>query len=55
METKLRREIKKSSDDATQTLQIQAWREDADRARMAQKTAEGKVLALEVFICHVNS
>lgn len=46
-EAKLRKEQKRTSEDATQTSQIQAWREDADRARQSQRETEGKNLALE--------
>lgn len=47
VEAKLRREQKRLAEDATQTSQIQAWREDADRARQAQREAEGRILALD--------
>eukprot|EP00250_Pteridium_aquilinum_P014807 c22212_g1_i1 orf=164-2236(+) len=46
-EAKLRKEQKRMLEDATQTSQIQAWREDADRARQAQRETEGRNLALE--------
>lgn len=47
VEAKLRREQKRLAEDASQTSQIQAWREDADRARQAQREAEGRILALD--------
>lgn len=47
MEARLRREQKRVPEEAAQSLQLQAWREDADRARQAQLGAEAKLMAME--------
>ncbi|KAH7446337.1 hypothetical protein KP509_01G051800 [Ceratopteris richardii] len=46
-EAKLRKEQKRSLEDSIQTSQIQVWREDAERARQAQREMEGRNMALE--------
>ncbi|XP_074280920.1 golgin candidate 1 isoform X2 [Silene latifolia] len=47
MEGRLRREQKKSPEDGTQLIQVQAWQQEVERARMGQTNAESKVSSLE--------
>ncbi|KAI5059900.1 hypothetical protein GOP47_0024320 [Adiantum capillus-veneris] len=46
-EAKLHKEQKRFLEDSSQTSQIQAWREDADRARQSVRELEGRNLAME--------
>ncbi|PIA42759.1 hypothetical protein AQUCO_02000304v1 [Aquilegia coerulea] len=47
MEARARRGQKKSTDEANQVLQMQAWQEEVDRARQGQRDAESKLSSLE--------
>lgn len=47
MESRLRREQKKSPEEANQVIQIQAWQEEVERARQGQREAENKLSSLE--------
>ncbi|KAL4194175.1 hypothetical protein AMTRI_Chr05g67340 [Amborella trichopoda] len=47
VESRVKREQKKSPEEANQTIQMQAWREEAERARQGQRDAESKLFALE--------
>lgn len=47
MEGRLRREQKKSPEDANQLIQIQAWQQEVERARQGQRDAEIKLSSLE--------
>ncbi|XP_019107011.1 golgin candidate 1 isoform X2 [Beta vulgaris subsp. vulgaris] len=47
MEGRLRREQKKSPEDANQLIQVQAWQEEVERARQGQRDAEIKLSSLE--------
>ncbi|KAF5194454.1 Golgin candidate [Thalictrum thalictroides] len=47
MEARARRGQKKSTDEANQALQMQAWQEEVDRARQGQRDAESKLSSLE--------
>ncbi|XP_042412252.1 golgin-84-like isoform X2 [Zingiber officinale] len=47
LEARNRREQKKSSEEANQILQMQAWQEEVDRARRGQRDAENKISYLE--------
>ncbi|XP_045792349.1 golgin candidate 1 isoform X2 [Trifolium pratense] len=47
MEVRLRREQKKSPEEANQVIQIQAWQEEVERARQGQREAENKLSSLE--------
>ncbi|GAU22810.1 hypothetical protein TSUD_142500, partial [Trifolium subterraneum] len=47
MEARLRREQKKSPEEANQVIQIQAWQEEVERARQGQREAENKLSSLE--------
>nr|CAD1824149.1 unnamed protein product [Ananas comosus var. bracteatus] len=48
MEARNRRFQKKPSEEANQILQMQAWQEEAERARHGQREAENKLSSLEV-------
>ncbi|KAK7314418.1 hypothetical protein VNO77_32941 [Canavalia gladiata] len=47
MEARVRREQKKSPDEANQAIQMQAWQEELERARQGQREAENKLSSLE--------
>ncbi|KAI8021425.1 Golgin candidate 1 [Camellia lanceoleosa] len=47
MEARARRGQKKSPEDANQMIQMQAWQEEAERARQGQRDAESKLSSLE--------
>uniref|UniRef100_A0A7N1A805 Golgin candidate 1 n=1 Tax=Kalanchoe fedtschenkoi TaxID=63787 RepID=A0A7N1A805_KALFE len=47
MEDRARRNQKKVPEEANQTIQIQAWQEEVERARQAQRDAERKLSSLE--------
>ncbi|CAN4096319.1 unnamed protein product [Withania somnifera] len=47
MEARTRRGQKKSSEEANQVLQMQAWKEEVERARRCQREAESKLASLE--------
>ncbi|CAI8594701.1 unnamed protein product [Vicia faba] len=47
MEARLRREQKKSPEEANQVVQIQAWQEEVERARQGQREAENKLSSFE--------
>ncbi|XP_054793097.1 golgin candidate 1-like, partial [Prosopis cineraria] len=47
METRARREQKKSPEETNQVIQIQAWQEEVERARQGQRDAENKLSSLE--------
>ncbi|XP_020264876.1 golgin-84 isoform X1 [Asparagus officinalis] len=47
MEARNRRGQKKSSEEASQILQMQAWQEEVERARQGQRDAETKLSSLE--------
>lgn len=47
MDARNRRGQKKSSEEATQILQVQAWQEEVERARLGQRDAENKISSLE--------
>ncbi|XP_004513034.1 golgin candidate 1 [Cicer arietinum] len=47
MEARLRREQKKSPEEANQIIQVQAWQEEVERARQGQREAENKLSSLE--------
>lgn len=50
MEARLRREQKKSPEDANQLIQIQAWQQEVERARHGQRDAESKLSSLEAEV-----
>lgn len=50
MEGRLRREQKKSPEDANQLIQIQAWQQEVERARRGQRDAESKLSSLEAEV-----
>ncbi|KAK7363997.1 hypothetical protein VNO80_12309 [Phaseolus coccineus] len=47
MEARVRREQKKSPEEANQVIQMQAWQEELERARQGQREAENKLSSLE--------
>ncbi|XP_026447666.1 golgin candidate 1-like [Papaver somniferum] len=47
MEARVRRGQKRSPDEASQALQMQAWQEEVERARQGQRDAESKLSSLE--------
>lgn len=47
MEARNRRAQKKPSEEASQILQMQAWKEEVERARQGQRDAENKLSSLE--------
>ncbi|WOK99301.1 golgin-84 [Canna indica] len=47
LEARNRRGQKKSSEEANQTLQMQAWQEEVERARQGQREAENKLSYIE--------
>ncbi|KAK4343423.1 hypothetical protein RND71_036517 [Anisodus tanguticus] len=47
MEARTRRGQKKSSEEANQVLQVQAWQEEVERAHQGQREAESKLASLE--------
>ncbi|XP_061366224.1 golgin candidate 1 isoform X1 [Gastrolobium bilobum] len=47
MEARVRREQKKSPEEANQVFQMQAWQEEVERARQGQREAENKLSSLE--------
>ncbi|KAG8636204.1 golgin candidate 1 isoform X3 [Manihot esculenta] len=47
MEARARRGQKKSSEEANQVIQMQAWQEEVERARQGQRDAEGKLSSME--------
>eukprot|EP00271_Cylindrocystis_brebissonii_P001340 TRINITY_DN11619_c0_g1_i1.p1 TRINITY_DN11619_c0_g1~~TRINITY_DN11619_c0_g1_i1.p1 ORF type:complete len:803 (+),score=219.44 TRINITY_DN11619_c0_g1_i1:127-2535(+) len=47
MEAKMRREPKRGGEDSSMTAQVQAWRDEVERARHMQHEAEGKQAAME--------
>ncbi|KAL2321322.1 hypothetical protein Fmac_030291 [Flemingia macrophylla] len=47
MEARVRREQKKSPEEANQVKQMQAWQEELERARQGQREAENKLSSLE--------
>lgn len=47
MEVRNRRGQKKSPEEANQTIQIQAWQDEVERARQGQRDAESKLSSLE--------
>lgn len=47
MEARARRGQKKSTEEANQIIQIQAWQEEVERARQGQRDAESKLSLLE--------
>ncbi|GMH03333.1 hypothetical protein Nepgr_005172 [Nepenthes gracilis] len=50
MEAQIHRGQKKSPEDANQQIQIQAWKEEVERACQGQRDAEAKVLSLEAEV-----
>lgn len=50
MEARARRGQKKSPEDANQMIQMQAWQEEAERARQGQRDAESKLSSLEAEV-----
>ncbi|KAK4344283.1 hypothetical protein RND71_037377 [Anisodus tanguticus] len=50
MEARTRRGQKKSSEEANQVLQMQAWQEEVERARQGQREAESKLASLEASL-----
>ncbi|KAJ6830981.1 golgin-84 isoform X1 [Iris pallida] len=50
MEARNRRGQKKTNDEASQILQMQAWQEEVERARQGQRDAENKLSSLEAII-----
>ncbi|XP_014511839.1 golgin-84 isoform X2 [Vigna radiata var. radiata] len=47
MEVRVRRELKKSPEEANQLIQMQAWQDELERARQGQRDAENKLSSLE--------
>ncbi|XP_047337884.1 golgin candidate 1 [Impatiens glandulifera] len=47
METRAQHRQKKSPEDANQMIQIQAWKEEVERARQSQRDAESKLSSVE--------
>ncbi|XP_021723567.1 golgin candidate 1-like isoform X1 [Chenopodium quinoa] len=47
MESRLRREQKKSPEDPSQLIQIQTWQQEVERARQGQRDAEIKISSLD--------
>ncbi|CAH9083854.1 unnamed protein product [Cuscuta europaea] len=47
MEVRVRRGQKKSPEDANQSIQLQAWQEEVERARQGQREAENKLASME--------
>ncbi|XP_027924584.1 golgin candidate 1 isoform X2 [Vigna unguiculata] len=47
MEVRVRRELKKSPEEANQVIQMQAWQDELERARQGQREAENKLSSLE--------
>ncbi|TKY44579.1 Golgin candidate 1 [Spatholobus suberectus] len=50
MEARVRREQKKSPEEANQVIQMQAWQEELEHARQGQREAENKLSSLEAEI-----
>ncbi|CAL5400227.1 unnamed protein product [Camellia sinensis] len=50
MEARARRGQKKCPEDANQMIQMQAWQEEAERARQGQRDAESKLSSLEAEV-----
>ncbi|TYH77489.1 hypothetical protein ES332_D04G157400v1 [Gossypium tomentosum] len=50
MEARFRRGQKKSPEEANQMLQMQAWKEEVERARQGQRDAESKLSSLEAEV-----
>ncbi|CAA3021994.1 Golgin candidate 1 [Olea europaea subsp. europaea] len=50
MEARVWREQKKSSEDANQAIQVQAWQEEVERARQGQREAENKLSSMEAEV-----
>ncbi|KAL8037664.1 hypothetical protein ABFX02_11G052700 [Erythranthe guttata] len=50
MEARVRRGQKKSPEDANQTIQVQAWQEEVERARQGQREAESKLSSMEAEV-----
>ncbi|XP_057985666.1 golgin candidate 1 isoform X2 [Hevea brasiliensis] len=50
LEARTRREQKKSSEEANQVIQIQAWQEEVERARQGQRDAESKLSSMEAEV-----
>lgn len=50
METRVRRGQKKTSEDASQMVQVQAWQEEVERARQCQREAESKLSSSEAEV-----
>ncbi|KAM0938300.1 putative Golgin subfamily A member 5 protein [Dioscorea sansibarensis] len=48
LEARSRRGQKKTSEEANQILQMQAWQEEVERARQGQRDAENKISSMEV-------
>lgn len=47
MEARIRRGQKKPPEDANQSIQVQAWQEEVERARQGQREAENKLALME--------
>ncbi|WVZ13802.1 hypothetical protein V8G54_011368 [Vigna mungo] len=59
MEVRVRRELKKSPEEANQLIQMQAWQDELERARQGQRDAENKLSSLEarnflLFCCEAE-
>ncbi|XP_058115125.1 golgin candidate 1-like [Magnolia sinica] len=50
MEARARRGQKRSPEEANQSLQMQAWQEEVERARLGQRDAESKLSSLEAEV-----
>lgn len=50
MEVRARRSQKKSPEETNQVLQMQAWQEEVERARQAQREAESKLSSMEAEV-----
>ncbi|XP_011078258.1 golgin candidate 1 isoform X1 [Sesamum indicum] len=50
MEARIRRGQKKSPEDANQAIQVQAWQEEVERARLGQREAESKLSSMEAEV-----
>ncbi|GER28815.1 golgin candidate 1 [Striga asiatica] len=50
MEARFRRGQKKSPDDGSQAIQVQAWQEEVERARQGQREAESKLSSMEAEV-----
>ncbi|KAL3625440.1 hypothetical protein CASFOL_030894 [Castilleja foliolosa] len=50
MEARVRRGQKKSPEDGSQAIQVQAWQEEVERARQGQREAESKLSSIEAEV-----